>query len=161
PRTTSSARPTSVQREPPSIARQRVRSASPLPWPDARARSASLPCPLADSCHDDGMYDVVIVGAGPAGLSAALMLGRCRRTVLVCDTGKPRNAASRAMHGFLTRDGIPPREFLGIAREQLRRYDTIELRNTEVVDARCVESRFQVTLAGGERFVSRKLLIAT
>jgi thioredoxin reductase len=107
------------------------------------------------------MYDVVIVGAGPAGLSAALMLGRCRRRVLVCDTGKPRNASSRAMHGFLTRDGIPPREFLNIAREQLRQYDTIELRDVEVIDAKCHESRFHVTLAGGERFVSRKLLIAT
>jgi len=107
------------------------------------------------------MYDVVIVGAGPAGLSAALMLGRCRRRVLVCDTGRPRNAASRAMHGFLTRDGIPPRDFLAIAREQLRQYDTIELRDIEVTDAKCVESRFQVTLESGERFVSRKLLIAT
>ena len=55
------------------------------------------------------MYDVIIIGAGPAGLSAALMLGRCRRRVLVCDTGKPRNAASHAMHGFLSRDGMPPR----------------------------------------------------
>jgi len=107
------------------------------------------------------MYDVVIVGAGPAGLSAALMLGRCRRRVLLCDTGRPRNAASRAMHGFLTRDGIPPREFLSIAREQLRQYDTIEMRDVEVTDATCHESRFHVTLAGGERFVSRKLLIAT
>jgi thioredoxin reductase len=107
------------------------------------------------------MYDVVIVGAGPAGLSAALMLGRSRRRVLVCDTGKPRNASSRAMHGFLTRDGIPPREFLTIARDQLRQYDTIELRDVEVTDATCHESRFHVTLAGGERFVSRKLLIAT
>jgi thioredoxin reductase len=107
------------------------------------------------------MYDVVIVGAGPAGLSAALMLGRCRRRVLVCDTGKPRNAASRAMHGYLTRDGIPPREFRQIAREQLRQYDTIELRDVEVTAAKCVDSRFHVTLAGGERLVARKLLIAT
>ena len=57
-------------------------------------------------------YDVIIVGAGPAGLSAALILGRCRRSVLICDTGKPRNAASHALHGYLTRDGTPPREFL-------------------------------------------------
>ena len=56
------------------------------------------------------MYDVVIVGAGPAGLSAALMLGRCRRSVLVCDTGKPRNRFSHAMHGYLSRDGIDPAE---------------------------------------------------
>ena len=107
------------------------------------------------------MYDVVIVGAGPAGLSAALMLGRCRRRVLVCDTGRPRNAASRAMHGFLSRDGVPPLEFLRIAREELAQYDSIEIRDVEVTTAECRESRFHVTLAGGEQFHSRKLLIAT
>jgi len=107
------------------------------------------------------MYDVVIVGAGPAGLSAALMLGRCRRRVLVCDTGRPRNYASRAMHGYLSRDGISPREFLRLGREQLRQYDTIEIRDIEVTEAHCHESRFHVTLAGGEQFLTRKLLIAT
>jgi thioredoxin reductase len=107
------------------------------------------------------MYDVVIVGAGPAGLSAALMLGRCRRRVLVCDTGRPRNAASRAMHGYLTRDGIAPLEFLRIARAELRRYETIEIRDVEVTEAECRDSRFHVTLAGGEQHHARKLLIAT
>ena len=107
------------------------------------------------------MYDVVIVGAGPAGLSAALILGRCRRQVLVCDTGKPRNAASHAMHGFLTRDGIPPGEFLRIAREQLRQYDSIDMRDVEVTAAECIDGRFHVTLQGGGRVTSRKLLIAT
>jgi thioredoxin reductase len=109
-----------------------------------------------------GMYDVVIVGGGPAGLSAALMLGRCRRSVLVCDTGKPRNRASLAMHGFLSRDGIPPREFLAIARQELRKYLTVELRDVEVQGAECrPDGRFDVTLAGGERVTSRKLLVAT
>ena len=107
------------------------------------------------------MYDVVIVGAGPAGLSAALMLGRCRRRVLVCDTGRPRNYASRAMHGYLSRDGMAPREFLAVAREQLRQYDTIELRDVEVTEAHCHETRFHVTLTGGEQVHCRKLLIAT
>lgn len=107
------------------------------------------------------MYDVIIVGAGPAGLSAALILGRSRRRVLVCDTGKPRNAASRAMHGYLTRDGIPPREFLRIAREQLTQYDTIELRDIEVTRAECIDQRFQVTLGDATRLSTRKLLIAT
>jgi thioredoxin reductase len=108
------------------------------------------------------MYDVVIVGAGPAGLSAALMLGRCRRSVLVCDTGRPRNAASRALHGFLTRDGTPPLELLALARAELQRYDTIALRQVEVVDAACApDNRFDVTLATGEQVRSRKLLLAT
>ncbi len=107
------------------------------------------------------MYDVIVIGAGPAGLSAALMLGRCRRRVLVCDTGKPRNAASRAMHGFLSRDGIAPAEFLKISREQMQRYDTVELRDVEVTAAECREGRFHVTLADGSVHESRKLLIAT
>jgi thioredoxin reductase len=107
------------------------------------------------------MYDVIVVGAGPAGLSAALMLGRSRRRVLVCDSGKPRNAASHAVHGYLTRDGIPPREFLRIAREQLKEYDCVELRDVEVVAAVCAEGSFRVTLATGEECQSRKLLIAT
>jgi thioredoxin reductase len=108
------------------------------------------------------MYDVIIVGAGPAGLSAALMLGRSRRRVLVCDTGRPRNAASHAMHGFLSRDGINPLEFLRLSREQLRRYDSVAVREREVVGAVCrTDARFDVTLAGGETLVSRKLLIAT
>src|SRR4051812_17687277 len=108
------------------------------------------------------MYDVIIVGAGPAGLSAALILGRSRRRVLVCDTGKPRNAASRAMHGYLTRDGMPPLEFLAEARAQMRQYDTVEIRDVEVVDASCrSDARFHVALADGSAHESRKLLIAT
>ncbi len=107
------------------------------------------------------MYDVIIVGAGPAGLSAALMLGRCRRRVLVCDTGRPRNAASRAMHGYLSRDGVDPAEFLKIAREQMQKYETVELRDAEVINAECNAGRFHVTLRDGIRLAARKLLIAT
>jgi thioredoxin reductase len=107
------------------------------------------------------MYDVIIVGAGPAGLSAALILGRCRRTVLVCDTGRPRNAASQALHGYLTRDGLAPREFLEIARKELAQYETILLRDVEVVAAECLDGRFHVTTANGEEASARKLLIAT
>jgi thioredoxin reductase len=108
------------------------------------------------------LFDVIVVGAGPAGLSAALILGRCRRSVLVCDTGKPRNAASHEMHGYLTRDGISPKEFLGLAREDLGQYDTVQLRHVEVTDARCTEAgHFDVTLKSGECVRSRKLLLAT
>lgn len=108
------------------------------------------------------MVDVIIVGAGPAGLSAALMLGRCRRSVVLFDTGNPRNAHSQALHGFLTRDGIPPRELLRIGREELRRYDTVTVRDAEVVSAECQpDACFAVSLADGERLTSRKLLLAT
>ena len=108
------------------------------------------------------MYDVIIVGAGPAGLSAALILGRCCRSVVVFDTEHPRNAAAQAMHGFLTRDGVSPLEFLRMAREELRQYDTVSVRDVEVVAAECQsDRRFAVTLADGERVTCRKLLLAT
>ena len=107
-------------------------------------------------------FDVVIVGAGPAGLSAALILGRCRRRVLVCDSGRPRNAASLALHGYLTRDGIPPRELLEIGRRELAIYDTVEVRDVTADDAVCEpDGGFRVTLEGGAVVRSRKLLIAT
>lgn len=107
------------------------------------------------------MYDVIIVGGGPAGLSAALILGRCRRRVLVCDAGNPRNAASHALHGFLTRDGIAPAELLRLGREQLAPYDSVEFREGQVTKARCVDDEFEVTLGDGTSIRSRKLLLAT
>jgi thioredoxin reductase len=108
------------------------------------------------------MLDAVIVGGGPAGLSAALVLGRCRRSVLVCDTGRPRNYASHAMHGYLTRDGMPPSEFLAVARRELAQYDSVTLRQVEVTGAECQPGgHFKVTLATGEELEARKLLVAT
>jgi thioredoxin reductase len=107
-------------------------------------------------------FDVVIVGAGPAGLSAGLILGRCRRSVLICDTGNPRNAASHSLNGYLTRDGIPPREFLALGRKELGPYETVQLRDISATAAACDESGvFHVTLGDGQVVTSRKLLIAT
>ena len=105
-------------------------------------------------------YDTIIVGGGPAGLSAALLLGRCRRRVLICDSGRYRNAASSGVHGFLTRDGMPPGELLQVARDQLKPY-AVELRQGEVRSACQHEGGFKVTFADGAEFSSRKLMLAT
>jgi thioredoxin reductase len=107
------------------------------------------------------MFDVIVVGGGPAGLSAALILGRCRRRVLVVDSGQYRNAVSQEMHGFLSRDCTDPAELRRIAREQLRRYDTVEVRSGKVTDALRTEAGFDVKFADGARLSCRKLLLAT
>jgi thioredoxin reductase len=72
-------------------------------------------------------YDVLIIGAGSAGLSAALTLGRCMRRVLLADGGPPRNELSPGVHGFFTRDGIRPAELLRLGQEELKPYDTVEV----------------------------------
>ncbi len=107
------------------------------------------------------MYDVVIVGAGPAGLSAALILGRCSRHVLVCDRGGQRNRWARQQNGFLSRDGIDPAEFRRIAREQMAKYETVEIRDVAVAEVERREDRYAAALADGTRVVARKLLLAT
>lgn len=89
------------------------------------------------------------------------MLGRCRRRVLVCDTGAGRNRWSHGVHGFVTRDGTPPAEFLRVARAELAPYDTVELCSVEVVDASPGADGFEVRCADGAVRRARKLLLAT
>jgi thioredoxin reductase len=106
--------------------------------------------------------DVLVVGGGPAGLSAALILGRCLRHVLVCDNGQPRNTRAPGVNGFLTRDGVAPAELRRLAREQLARYETVELRDVEVTDIVCQpEMGFFATLSDGTRLHARYVLLAT
>ena len=103
----------------------------------------------------------MIAGAGPAGLSAALILGRARRRVLLCDTGTPRSWASKEMHAYLGRDGTSPHEFLALARREVRRYRGVHYLPQEVRAARRTGNAFTVRLADGRRVRCRKLLIAT
>jgi thioredoxin reductase len=106
-------------------------------------------------------WDCVIVGGGPAGLSAALMLGRCRRRVLLCDVGEQRNHRSHALHAYLTRDGVAPDEFLRLARAELGRYATVECRELEIREASRENGGFALRGSDGTRLHTRKLLLAT
>jgi thioredoxin reductase len=110
-------------------------------------------------------FDVAVIGAGSAGLAAALTLGRCRRRVLVCDGGPPRNEASPAVHGFLSRDGIRPAELLRLGREQLQPYETVQVRNVKVKEISQKGRGFQIEgeTEQSRPFVgtARKVLLAT
>ena len=132
--------------------------------PAGRA-AGRAPQPRRVSTYAGFDFDVVVVGAGSAGLAAALTLGRCRRRVLVCDGGPPRNETSPAVHGFLSRDGIRPAELLRLGREQLRPYDTVQLRELKVREIVPRNNGFRVnatTGPGGEfTATARKVLLAT
>jgi thioredoxin reductase len=104
--------------------------------------------------------DVLVVGGGPAGLSAALSLGRSRRSVLVVDDGAPRNAPAAAMHAFLTRDGAPPAQLLTLGREEVARYG-IGLRDARAIDATRVAGRLRIGLDDGSSVLARQLVVTT
>jgi thioredoxin reductase len=106
------------------------------------------------------LYDVVIVGGGPGGLSAALALGRARKRVLLCDSGPRRNAAALHIHNFVTRDGTPPDEFRGVGREQLKRYANVEVRDTRVERVTGARGAFRVQLAS-DTIEARRVLLCT
>ncbi|MFF3336522.1 NAD(P)/FAD-dependent oxidoreductase [Streptomyces sp. NPDC002888] len=105
------------------------------------------------------MYEVVVVGGGAAGLSAALVLGRARRRTLVVDAGEPRNAPAAHMQGYLTRDGMPPAEFLALGREEIARYG-VELVRDRAVDV-TKDGDFAMALASGRTVRARRLVVAT
>ncbi|MFF8864265.1 NAD(P)/FAD-dependent oxidoreductase [Streptomyces sp. NPDC015139] len=105
-------------------------------------------------------WEVVVVGGGAAGLSAALVLGRARRRTLVVDAGEPRNAPSAHLQGYLTRDGMSPAEFLAVGREEIARYG-VELVRDRAVDASGDATGFTVELASGRSVRARQLVIAT
>jgi len=105
-------------------------------------------------------WDVVIVGGASAGLSAALMLGRARRRVLVLDSGLPRNRVAPHMHGVLGRDGTSPLQLVADGRSELERYG-VEIRQAHVTDVAPTDHGYAVVTANGDREPARRVLIAT
>ena len=112
------------------------------------------------------LVDVAVIGGGAAGLNGALMLARSRRSVVVLDSGTPRNAPAEGIHGLLGNEGTPPAEFLARGRAALRQYGGLVVTG-EVASARAAEPsaegdlRFEVSLADGRTLTARRLLIAT
>jgi thioredoxin reductase len=106
-------------------------------------------------------YDVVIVGGGAAGLSAALVLSRAGREVLVIDSEAPRNGPAAHMHGFLSREGASPDDLLAAGRDEVRGYGGEILRGSVTDVSPGETARFRVLLADGRRVAARRLLLAT
>ena len=112
--------------------------------------------------YSDGgtVHEVIVVGGGAAGLSAALVLGRAGRCTLVLDEGRPRNQVSPASHGVFTRDGDSPTELLRLARTQLAPYPSVELRQVSAMSARPEAGGFVVLASDGSEARSRRILLA-
>ena len=107
------------------------------------------------------LLDVIIVGGGPAGLNAGVVLGRCRRSVLIFDSGSYRNRYSHGVHNYLTRDDILPGEFVKLCHGELEKYG-VQLKPCKVTHARKnAAGLFIVKDEAGAVYTSRKLLIAT
>jgi thioredoxin reductase len=108
------------------------------------------------------LYDVAILGGGPAGLSAALLLGRALRQTLLFDHGRQRNRSAKAIHGFLSQDGIAPADFLAKCRRDLEQYGAIKTINREVASCRRSQGgHFEVLTTSSDLFEARFLLVAS
>ncbi len=107
------------------------------------------------------IYDCAIIGGGPAGMNAALVLGRARRSVILFDDNKPRNAVTLHSHGFITRDGISPSEFRAIGQQELRRYPSVEMHSARIETVTKQEAIFELVADSGERFEAANIMLAT
>jgi thioredoxin reductase len=107
------------------------------------------------------LFDCAIIGGGPAGLNAALILGRARRNIILFDDNNPRNAVTHKSHGFVTRDGIKPKEFREIAHKELDRYPSITYTETKVTTVIKSNPLFELVTSENERYQSKTIIIAT
>ena len=111
--------------------------------------------------EQDHIWDVIVVGGGPAGCSAAIVLARSNRKVMIIDEGKQRNILSRGMHNYLTRDGILPPEYLSIAQEELNRYEVPLIKGIAVKAKPLAKLGFQVVDSDNNKHLCRRILLAT
>ncbi len=109
----------------------------------------------------DTVWDCIVVGAGAAGLSGALVLGRARRRTLVIDAGRPSNRHAHGIGGLLGHDGRPPAELYAAGRDELAAYPGVQLRSGEVVGGRRTDEGVELELADGSRELARRVLLAT
>ncbi|MBM7578120.1 NAD(P)/FAD-dependent oxidoreductase [Jeotgalibacillus terrae] len=107
------------------------------------------------------LLDCAVIGGGPAGLNAALVLGRSRRKTILFDDNKPRNAVTQESHGFITRDGIDPQEFKRIGQEELSRYPDVSIEKQRVHRIIKDHTYFSVETEDGRVFKTKKVIIAT
>jgi thioredoxin reductase len=105
-------------------------------------------------------YEVIIIGGGPAGLNAALILGRCGRKTVLFDSKNYRNKKAQGIHGFISRDGIPPNEFIHLARLELNYYE-VEIVEDEISEGKTIKGGFEVIDSHGRKYQSKKMLLAT
>jgi thioredoxin reductase len=108
----------------------------------------------------DRQYDAIVVGGGAAGLAGALNLARARRSVLVIDAGDQRNLPAEGVHGFLTRDGLPPGDLVALGRAEIEGYGATVL-DGRVTALSGSEGAFSVTTGDGRTFGARRLLVTT
>lgn len=107
------------------------------------------------------IYDCAIIGGGPAGLNAALVLGRSRRKTLLFDDDNGRNLVTRESHGFITRDGIEPEEFKRLGRKDIAKYDCVDIKEQRIVSVnRISETHYELVTESGDVFHSIKIIIA-
>lgn len=110
---------------------------------------------------ENRIFDVIIIGGSYAGLSAAMVLGRSLRDVLVIDSGQPCNRQTPHSHNFLTQDGKTPTEISALARQQVKKYKTVQFLNGLASKGRKVEDGFEIDTMDGESFRAKKLIFAT
>jgi len=109
----------------------------------------------------ENTFDVIIVGGSYAGLSAGMALGRSLRKVLIIDNEKPCNIQTPHSHNFLTQDGKTPKEISTLAKEQVKKYDTVEFHNGLAIEGKKTENGFEITTKRGEIFNAKKIIFAT